>query len=42
MAYSALIHGFVCLEPTCGMELEMEACDAEVILIAPIEEQVFA
>ena len=32
MSYSVLIHGFVCPEPACGLELEMEHTDAEMIL----------
>ena len=38
MALSALIHGFMCAEPDCGTELEMEEHDAEEILAA--EDQV--
>ena len=34
MAYSALIHGFVCLEPACGLELDMELVDVETLLAA--------
>ena len=32
MAYSALIHGFVCLDPNCGLELPLELSDVETIL----------
>jgi hypothetical protein len=32
MAYSALSHGFVCLEPNCGFELEMEPHQAMQVL----------
>ena len=32
MAYSALSHGFICLEPACGMELEMEPIQAQEVL----------
>ena len=39
MAYSALFNGFVCLEPTCGFELEMEPVQAQEVL-APEEELV--
>jgi hypothetical protein len=42
MAYSALIHGFVCLEPQCSLELEMEQCDLAALLTAPIEDPVYA
>ena len=42
MAYSVLIHGFVCSEPICGLELEMEHCDAEAILAETIAERVYA
>jgi hypothetical protein len=38
MALSALIHGFMCSDPECGTELEMEEHDAEEILAA--EDQV--
>jgi len=42
MAFSALIHGFVCVEPDCGIELEMEERDAEEILAAEEQEAVCA
>ena len=42
MAYSVLIHGFVCSEPNCGLELEMEHCDAEAILAETVREHIFA
>jgi hypothetical protein len=42
MAYSVLIHGFVCAEPECGIELEMEERDAEEILAAEEQETIFA
>ena len=32
MAYSALSHGFACLEPNCGFELEMEPHEAMQVL----------
>lgn len=32
MAYSILIHGFVCMESKCGLELEMEHIDVEKLL----------
>jgi hypothetical protein len=32
MAYSALSHGFVCLESDCGLELEMEPAEAMQVL----------
>lgn len=32
MAYSTLTHGFICLEPACGLELDMERVDVESIL----------
>ena len=38
MALSALIHGFMCADPNCGTELEMEEHDAKEILAA--EDQV--
>ena len=39
MAYSALSNGFVCLEPNCGFELEMEPAQAQQAL-EPKEELV--
>jgi len=39
MAYSTLSYSFVCLEPNCGFELEMEPEIAQQIL-APEEELV--
>ena len=50
MDYSVLIHGFVCSEAKCGLELEMEHVDAELLLAEcenivgrrRNEEQVFA
>lgn len=39
MAYSALSHGFVCLDLTCGFELEMEPVQAHQVL-EPEEELV--
>jgi hypothetical protein len=39
MAYSVLSHGFVCLEPTCGFEVEMELGEAQHVLV-PEEELV--
>jgi hypothetical protein len=39
MAYSALSHAFVCLEPSCGFELEMEPVQAQQVL-EPEEELV--
>jgi len=39
MAYSALSHGFVCLEEDCGFELEMEPVQAQLVL-EPEEELV--
>lgn len=42
MAFSVLIRGFVCSEPDCGMELEMEDRDAEDILAAQEPESIFA
>jgi hypothetical protein len=32
MAYSALSHGFVCLESECGVEIEMDPVDAQLVL----------
>jgi hypothetical protein len=32
MAYSAISHGFVCLEPHCGFELEMDPVEAMQVL----------
>ena len=32
MAYSALSHGFICLEPNCGFEFEMEPAQAMQVL----------
>ena len=37
MAYSALSHGFVCLEPNCGFELEMEP--AQALQVLEVEEE---
>jgi hypothetical protein len=34
MAYSALIHGMVCLEPDCGLELEFELSEVLALLEA--------
>ena len=39
MAHSVLSNGFVCLEPECGFELEMEPADAHLVL-EPNEELV--
>ena len=39
MAYSALSNAFVCLEPNCGFELEMEPAQAQ-LLLEPEEELV--
>jgi hypothetical protein len=39
MAYSALFHGFVCMEPECGFEIEMDPESAQQVL-APEEELV--
>ena len=39
MAYSALSLGFVCLEPVCNFELEMEPVQAQLVL-EPEEELV--
>jgi hypothetical protein len=39
MAYSALSHGFICLDSTCGFELEMEPVQAQLVL-EPEEELV--
>ena len=32
MAYSILSNGFICLEPNCGFELEMEPAQAMQVL----------
>jgi hypothetical protein len=32
MAYSTLSNGFICLEPNCGFELEMEPAQAMQVL----------
>jgi hypothetical protein len=37
MAYSALFHGFACVEPNCGFELEMEP--AQAIQVLEFEEE---
>ena len=42
MAFSALIQGFVCLEPQCGLEVEMEQMDLASLLTASIQEPVYA
>ena len=42
MAYSALIHGFVCLRAECGLELEMDQCELAVLLAASMEDHVYA
>jgi hypothetical protein len=39
MAYSALSHGFICLDSACGFELEMEPVQAQQVL-EPEEELV--
>ena len=39
MAYSALFHGFTCLESDCGFELEMDPVQAQHVL-EPEEELV--
>jgi len=39
MAYSILCHSFICLDPTCGFELEMEPGQAQEVL-EPEEELV--
>jgi hypothetical protein len=39
MAYSTLCHSFICLEPVCGFELEMEPLEAQQVL-EPEEELV--
>jgi len=41
MVFSVLSHGFVCQEANCGLELELEWQDAEVLL-HPDQELVFA
>jgi hypothetical protein len=32
MAYSNLLHGFVCLDAACGFEVEMDPADAQQVL----------
>jgi hypothetical protein len=32
MAYSVISNGFICLEPECGFELEMEPVQAQQVL----------
>jgi hypothetical protein len=32
MAYSVLSHSFICLEPSCGFEVEMEPTQAQEAL----------
>ena len=39
MAYSVISNGFICLEPGCGFELEMEPVQAQEVL-EPEEELV--
>lgn len=39
MAYSVISNGFICLEPGCGFELEMEPVQAQDVL-EPKEELV--
>jgi hypothetical protein len=39
MAYNILSNGFICMEPACGFEVEMEPAQAESIL-EPEEELV--
>ena len=39
MGYSALSMGFMCLEPSCGFEIEMEPVQAQQVL-EPEEELV--
>jgi len=40
MAYSVISNGMVCLDSSCGFEVEMDASDAEEILES-VEELVF-
>ena len=42
MAYSSFLNGFICLGPTCGFELEMDASDAAQVILTPEEELVLA
>jgi hypothetical protein len=42
MAYSVLFHGFVCLDPDCGFELEMAPEEALTIVASPQEDLVLA
>jgi len=39
MAYSVLSHSFICLDPTCSYEIEMDASEAELIE-SPVEDLV--
>jgi hypothetical protein len=39
MAYSALSHSFICMNPVCGFEVEMEPIEAQLVL-EPEEELV--
>jgi hypothetical protein len=41
MVFSALSQGFICQEADCGLEIELELHDVEVLL-HPEEELVFA
>ena len=42
MALSALIHGFVCPDPLCGVEVEMEPADIAILIDSPIGDPVYA
>ena len=44
MAYSSISNGFICLEPNCGLEIEMGLSDAQLLIecAEPVEELVYA
>ena len=43
MAYSSISNGFICLEPNCGLEIEMGLSDAQLLIecAEPVEELVY-
>ena len=42
MAYSVLFHGFVCLEPGCEFEVEMDLQEAAAVMATYEEDLVLA
>jgi hypothetical protein len=37
MAFSVFSHSFICQEPECGLEVEMDSLDLEVLMMAEDE-----